>query len=119
MDKGIECFQMTASQFLSEEPGRNVELERLTANWNPEVFGRPFVAFTVSPIEVLSNQTLLEDMARSFRLYPTLSIDSFDNKTLALLDRQYTAAAAIDALRVLTRLKLPLKINYIFIRPEG
>jgi len=110
---------MTASQFLSEKPEENVELSLLAANWKPETDGRPLVAFTVSPIEVLKNRRILEDMSRSFRLYPTLSIDSFDNDTLALFDRDYTATAAIDALRILTGLRLSLKVNYIFIRPRA
>ena len=119
MERGIDCIQMTASQFLSEKPEENVELSLLAANWKPETDGRPLVAFTVSPIEVLKNRRILEDMSRSFRLYPTLSIDSFDNDTLALFDRDYTATAAIDALRILTGLRLSLKVNYIFIRPRA
>lgn len=117
LDKGVDCFQMTASQFLSSDPEENLEIRSLAFNWNSEVTGRPPVAFTVSPVEVLNNRPIIEAMSRAFRVYPRLSIDSFDDRALALFDRDYDAAVAMEALEFLAALKLPLKVNYIFMRP--
>jgi hypothetical protein len=117
LDRGVDLFQMTASQFLSNDPEQNIEIRSLAYNWDCEANGRPKVAFTVSPLEVLNNRSILKAMSRAFRVYPRLSIDSFDDQALALFDREYDAAAALKAVKFLAALKLPFKVNYIFIRP--
>lgn len=117
IEAGIEHFHMCASQFLSEDPKENWELANLASHWDHRTHGRPVLTFTVSPVEVLRNAPLLEDMARSFYLAPSLSIDSLDSQALALFDRNYSPEEAMEALKALTRLRTPLKINYIFIRP--
>ncbi len=117
MSKGIDQFVLLADQFLSKTPQDNLDLLNLSLDWNPEKNGRPMLIFTVSPLEILSNKALFETMSCSFRLYPRYSIDSFDNDTLNLFDLGFNALEAMEALKFLSHLKLPFRINYIFIRP--
>lgn len=117
MGEGINSFKLLSDQFLSRNPEENKELYSLAQNWNSYKTGKPIIAFTVSPLEVLNNKITLESMSHSFYLHPRLSIDSFDNNTLDLLDLDFDASTALEALKFLAYLKLPLRINYIFIRP--
>jgi hypothetical protein len=115
--QGHNCFSLLADQFLSADPLDNRELYALAEHWNPTERGRPKLTFTVSPKEVVQNKPLLKAMANSFQLYPRLSIDSFDNRTLALFGLNFESSTALEALNFLASLKLPLRINYIFVRP--
>lgn len=117
MSKGIDQFVLLADQFLSKTPQDNLDLLTFSLNWNPEKSGRPMLIFTVSPLEILNNKALFEAMTCSFRLYPRYSIDSFDNDTLNLFDLGFDALEAMEALKFLAHLKLPFRINYIFMRP--
>lgn len=117
MEKGTKNFILLADQFLSADEKENQELRSLALHWKPEKMGKPTLIFTVSPVEILNNKPILEAMSHSFHLYPRLSIDSFDNNTLALFDLCFNASTALEALKFLAYLKLPLRINYIFIRP--
>lgn len=117
MGKGTEHFLLLADQFLARNPEENQELHSLAWHWKSEEMGRPTLAFTVSPVEVLNNKPILEAISHSFHLCPRLSIDSLDNNTLALFDLDFDASTALKALKFLAYLKLPLRINYIFVRP--
>lgn len=114
--KGVDSFRFIADQCFSVEPEKNRELDALACNWNSKN-GRPSCAFTVSPAEVLNNRQTFENMARSFRLFPQLSIDSFDDVTLSALHLNFTASNALEAARFLASLKLPLRLNYLFVTP--
>jgi hypothetical protein len=118
-DRGICEFILLADQFLSQNPHENRELMLLTENWPLVSEDRPGLTFTLSPREVLNNQPLLAAMARCFNLYPTLSIDSFDSNTLALLDLDFDPSMGLEAVKYLVALNLPLRINYIFGRPQA
>lgn len=115
--EGIDRFSLIAHQFLSGDPEENKELRSLAWHWKPEEMGRPTLVFTISPVEVVNNKSILEAMSHSFRLHPRLSIDSFDNRTLALFDLDFDASTALEAVEFLAYLKLPLRINYILVRP--
>ncbi|CAG0987470.1 MAG: radical SAM protein [Candidatus Methanoperedens sp.] len=117
MGKGINVFALLADQFLSADPEENQELYALASNWDVKKYGRPMLTFTISPLEVLGNRSLLKAMSMLFQIYPRYSIDSFDPDTLALLDLDFDASQALEALEFLTHLRLSFRINYIFIRP--
>lgn len=117
MGKGTEHFLLLADQFLARAPEENQELRSLAWHWKSQEMRRPTLAFTISPVEVLNNKPILEAMSHSFHLYPRLSIDSLDNNTLALFDLDFDASTALEAVKFFAYLKLPLRINYIFVRP--
>ena len=117
MREGNEHFQLVANQFLSQEPGNNQELYDLALHWDVQTDGRPTLAFTLSPSEVLQNRELLSSMSHAFRLYPRLSIDSLDDDALGLLDLNFTMATALESLEFLANLRLPLRLNYLMIYP--
>lgn len=117
MGEGIGYFSLLADQFLARTLEENQELCSLAQYWKSEEMERPTLIFTVSPVEVLNNMPILEDMSHSFQLYPRLSIDSLDNKTLALFDLGFDASTALEAVKFFAYLKLPFRINYIFVRP--
>jgi len=114
---GITQFVLLADQFLSPDPEKNCDLLSLATHWDSQKLGQPILVFTVSPRDVLSNQSLFEALAHSFQLHPKLSIDSFDNGTLQLLDLDFDAATALEALRFFASLQLHFRINYLFLRP--
>jgi hypothetical protein len=114
---GIRHFVMVADQFLSLDPAENTALFDLTAAWRKEEWGTPVVEFTTSPAEVLSNRQLLAALSCSFRLLPRLSIDNFDARACALLDLEFDTASALASVQVLASLRLPIRVNYLFVRP--
>jgi len=116
--QGHDRFSLLADQFLSPDPEDNRELYALAEHWDSAERGRPKLTFTVSPKEVVHNEPLLKALSNSFHLYPRLSVDSFDGRTLALFDLNFESSTALEALNFLASLKLPLRINYIFVRPR-
>lgn len=115
--KGIKNFTFVADQFLSEDKEKNNDIRYLLKNWKKTERKKINVSFTVSPKEVLNNRDIISDLANSFQICPRLSIDSFDDKTLNLLNRRHNALEAVEALRFLSTLQIHIRINYIFIRP--
>lgn len=113
---GADSFSFIADQCFSTDPEKNEELTDLAHEWNGRN-GRPMCAFTISPAEVLNNKPTIEAMSRSFRLLPRLSIDSFDDSTLSALHLNFDASTALEAVRFLACLKLPLRLNYLFVTP--
>jgi len=107
---------MLADQFLSAEPEEDRDLAELARRWRPST-SRVALSFTVAPRELLANRRLVEAMAPVFDLYPRLSIDSLSDETLGLLDLDFGASSALEAARFLGSLGVPLRLNYIFVRP--
>jgi hypothetical protein len=117
VDRGITRIWLAAHQLVSKNGEDNDALLHLTHHWENEQSQRPELCFDLSPTEVLSNKQLLEFMSCSFDIFPRLSVDSFDDDTLDLLDLTHNAAAAMEAVEFLSHLKVSFRINYILIRP--
>jgi hypothetical protein len=114
---GIERFTLLADQFLSPKPEENGELARVADEWRVGGIARPILDFTVGPRETLNNLPLLEMLARAFRICPRLAIESFDDRTLALLELDFDSAMALEAFRALASLRLEMRVNYLLVRP--
>lgn len=116
-EDGNEHFILVADQFAAGSPGDNADLFELAAAWSGKERARPVLEFTISPLEVINNRPLLQALASCFSLYPHLSVDSFDDDTLKLLDLEHDGATALDAVEFLSSLQLPFRLNYLFVRP--
>lgn len=114
---GVHHFLMVADQFLSSQPEENHELTELASAWSVSGLGRPTIHFTLSPREVLQNLTLLTALASRFDLCPRLSIDSFDDRTLDLLDLDFNSEIALHAFEALASLRSRVRVNHLLVRP--
>lgn len=117
LNKGVNRIWLMADQLFSRNINDNQALFSLARCWEQRLGDRPKLYFNISPTEVLNNKPILEAMSRSFDIHPRLSVDSFDNSTLDLFDLAHDASTALEAVELLSRLEIPLRINYIFVRP--
>jgi len=113
---GHKKFRVIADQFLSDREENNRELYKL-ANFFKKSNERLTLSFTLSPTQVLNNQTLLMEMQEAFTMLPYLSIDSFDNNFLRLMNLNHDADSGLKAVQFLSSLKTPLRVHYLFNRP--
>jgi len=118
LERGARRIWLAANQPLSKNGDENKALLNLAQRWEGRKEPLLELSFDLSPQEALHNRALLEAMSRSFEIFPRLSVDSFDDGTLELLDLTHDVAAAMEAIEYLSHLQIAFRLTYILIRPE-
>jgi hypothetical protein len=116
-DAGMSTFRMVADQFLDAAPDANADLHALASAWSAGAHAGAGLAFTLSPAEAIRNTSVLTALHNAFTVHPALSIDSLDDATLSALGVGFDATAALEAVQWFADRRIPLRINYLFVRP--
>jgi hypothetical protein len=119
VERGARRIWLAGEQVLSADPDENEGL-RLLARDPPlraADGGRVQLHLNASPPEVLANEPLVRSLAGRFDLHLRLGVESFDDEALALLEVPHDARTALRAVELLAGLRLPLRLNYLLVRP--